>query len=161
MTLIAQIKQRQVKTRKARLNIDDAKITTINDQLGIHGTLLTALIGEAEMVGKNKRNGPPSDEEVRAVIIKFIKGNTENIQLLEGGDNRANQFKIENDLLNSYLPQQMSAPELCDAIAAIGSELGLSSPRDMGTLMKTLKERHNGMYDGKSASQLVKDYLNG
>lgn len=146
-TLIEQIKADQLVARK--------------DHLAVHATLLTTLIGEAEMVGKNKRNGAPTDEEVQAVVTKFVKGNTETLAQLPSDDSRVGTLQFENDILSVYLPTQMSDDVLRNAIATIGNELGLHSPKDMGMVMKALKERHGGSYDGKTASVIVKEYLNG
>jgi len=146
MTLIEQIKADQLSARKDR-----------NPPLA---SLLTTLIGEAEMVGKNKRGGAPTDKEVHSVITKFMKGNAEIINLFKEGDAKYIAAEFENDILMSYRPQQMSHVELMSAIVACADAINAQEPRDMGIVMKDLKEKFGGLYDGKIASTLVKDYLN-
>lgn len=145
MTLIEQIKKDQLAARKDR-----------NPPLA---SLLTTLIGEAEMVGKNVRNGAPTDPEVQVVITKFMKGNTEIINLFNEGENCVIIAEFENGILMSYLPQQMSRVELYSAIVACADELGAEGPKDMGSVMKLLKERFGGLYDGRGASTLVREHL--
>lgn len=65
--LIVKIKHDQLVARKNR------------DQ--IESTLLTTLIGEADMVGKNNGNRDPFDEEVISVVKKFLKGVNETIAI--------------------------------------------------------------------------------
>ncbi len=146
MTLIEQIKKDQLVARKDH-----------NPPLAI---LLTTLIGEAEVVGKNKRNGPPTDDEVQVVIVRFIKGNTEIISLFNEGENCVIIAEFENGVLENYRPRQMSRTELICAVFACAEESGAEEPRDMGIVMKLLKERFGGLYDGKEASTLVREHLN-
>lgn len=72
------------------------------------------------------------------------------------------QAKREEDLakldaaakvLESLLPKQMEASELEKVILTIKQE---QPTANMGIIMKTLKERHGGQYDGKLASELAK-----
>ncbi len=146
MTLIEEIKKDQLAARKEH-----------NAPLAI---LLTTLIGEAEMVGKNKRNGVPTDDEVQAVIIKFIKGNTEIINLFNEGENCVITAEFENVVLENYRPQQMSRVELMCAIVACAEAIDAQGPKDMGLVMQDLKKKFGGLYDGRGASTLVREHLN-
>ena len=66
--LIEKIKHDQLVARKNRSTVES--------------TLLTTLIGEADMVGKNNGNRDPFDEEVISVVKKFLKGVNETIDIL-------------------------------------------------------------------------------
>jgi uncharacterized protein YqeY len=141
MSLIEQIKQDQLNYRKTKQS--DA------------ATLLTTLIGESEMIGKNAGNRAPSDEEVQAVIKKFIKNNTETIQ--HAAVHIVQQLSLENELLESYLPAQLDEASLKAAVA--GYLLREDAQRNMGAIMGWLKQQYGGNYDGKTASAVVKAAL--
>ena len=66
----------------------------------------------------------------------------------------------ELEILNSYLPKQLTEEELKEKISNIINDNGFSGGKDMGKVMGLLKESFDGQYDGKMASQLVKTLLN-
>lgn len=116
-------------------------------------SLLTTLIGEAAMKGKNSGNRESTDSEVEEVIRKFLKGNRENMAI--AGDRRdgdwCDRLDAEREVLESYLPKQLSVDEIRAKIQ--GQE------KSKPALMKYLKENFAGLYDGKAASQVVDEYI--
>lgn len=141
MTLLEQIKADQL---QARIAADKAK-----------ASILTTLIGEAEMVGKNDGNRDTTDQEVIATIKKFIKNIDETIAVAGSTET----LVAEKDALQVYLPRQLTEPELRVTIGNIIVTQGLSGPKAMGQLMGELKKNHAGSYDGALASRLVKELL--
>ena len=122
-------------------------------------SLLVTLYSEAQRVGKDKRNGATTDEEVIGVIRKFAANAEETQRLLQArGQNTINQTR-ELELLITYLPTQMTQEGLESAVRVIVAELGLAGAKAMGAVMAELKARHAGTYDGKLASQVVKSIL--
>lgn len=140
MSLMNRIRADQLDARKAK----DA------NRIG----LLTALIGEAGMVGKNAGNRESTDDEVTAVIRKFMKNANETLGVVQG--DRADSIRNEIAILESYLPTQLSPDSLRDIIKTF---LASNSGAKMGDVMKHLKESHAGLYDGKMASQIAKEEL--
>lgn len=136
MTLIEQIKKDQLTARKNR----DAVATS----------LLTVLMSEALMVAKNDGREAPTDEEVVASVRKFLKGNAE-VQL-HAKDEALDIAKREAELLNGYLPKQLTEVELGGIITS------LNEP-NMGKIMAHLKANYTGQYDGALASKVVKKVL--
>lgn len=123
-------------------------------------SLLTTLYSEALMVGKNKGNRQPTDEEVYAVVEKFVK-NAKEVEkyLLETGKG-ASKVAFEIETLSKYLPEKMSEEELTKVIKEIIEAFKIANcPVQMGKIMGSLKENFNGMYDGKMASEIVKRIL--
>lgn len=118
-------------------------------------TLLTTLYSEAAMVGKTKRNGKSTDEEVLAVTRKFKVGVEEIIKIK--GSNEFLDFEIS--LYDKYLPEMLTDFELTDIINKLITELPDKSPKAMGVIMGKLKSEYLGRYDGTVASKLVKDLL--
>lgn len=141
MTLLEQIKADQL---QARIMTNKAK-----------ASILTTLIGEAEMVGKNDGNRDTTDQEVIATIKKFIKNIDETIAVAGSTET----LVAEKDALQVYLPRQLTEPELRVTIGNIIVTQGLSGPKAMGRLMGELKKNHAGSYDGALASRLVKELL--
>ena len=145
--LISQIKKDQITARK------DKNVVAAN--------LLTTLIGEAEMVGKNNGNRAPTDAEVQVVIKKFIKGIDEIIGLTFDNKN-IDAFLTELSILKSYLPQQMTDDELASEISKIVKSLesqNISTPRAIGEVMKQLSSNFAGKFDSKTASNFIKEML--
>ncbi|AGY60446.1 GatB/YqeY domain-containing protein [Gloeobacter kilaueensis] len=130
---------------------------------GVHTrrvSLLGTLYAEASRVGKDAANRPSTDEEVLAVVRKFIKNLDETIAVLQkAGKNTAGQLE-EKAILEGYLPRQLSSEELRAAIESIVADLGEKSPKAMGEVMKQLKERYGGQFDGKLASEAARTILN-
>lgn len=117
-------------------------------------TLLTTLIGEAEMIGKNAGNRESTDQEVQQVIRKFVKNNNETIAVatdLNNG-NVINFLIAENSILQSYLPPTLSDAELKSRISGI-----ITESKKFGDVMKELKElsvKDNFEYDAKKVKPL-------
>lgn len=145
MSIIQQIKAKQLEARKARENETAACLTT--------------LIGEAEAVGK-KSNREVTDDEVFAVIKKFIKGMDETMQILGDTHPQLEFVKHEKSVLEAFLPKQLSNDELAAEVNAIHAGLLSAGEKvDVGSIMKVLKTRFGANYDGKAASTLIKAAL--
>jgi len=140
MSLYQNIKNAQLEARKAR------------DQVSIG--LLTTLLGEAAMPGKNDGNRESTDLEVVAVIKKFVKNN-ESIPVSA----RSEVHDTELKLLGQWLPKQLSEAELKGLIAASASIVIGGSKPSMGELMQSLKDNFAGQYNGALASKLIKEEL--
>lgn len=115
------------------------------------------------MVGKNDGNRESTDVEVTAVIKKFVKNIDETISALSKSPD-ANADRIasatkEKDILMAYLPKQLDEAQLRVEMQKIIAEFSLSGSKGMGVLMKELKARFNGAYDGNTASKIAKEVL--
>lgn len=106
---------------------------------------------------------PDDDLAVTEVLQKMIKQRRESITMYEAGGRAelAAAEATEVAVIEDFLPQQMSEDETRAAIDAIATELGASSPKEMGKVMAALKERHAGQLDMSKASGLVKARLQG
>ena len=140
MSLLQRIKSDQVTARK--------------EKNAISTSLLTTLLGEASMIGKNDGNRESTDAEVIAVIKKFIKNIDESLKVKPD-----KVLPLEKMLLEGYLPQQITGTQLEMTIQGIIVSVGAESVRDMGKVMKVLKDSYDGRYDGREASTFVKELL--
>ena len=76
-----------------------------------------------------------------------------------GRDELADQEALEQAVLEAYLPAAPSAEDVERVVAEVIKEVGASSPRDMGKVMKPALERLGGAADGKQVSAIVKKLL--
>jgi hypothetical protein len=95
------------------------------------------------------------------VLSRAVKSRRDSIQsYVEGGrQDLADKEQAEIEVIERYLPKQLSEGEIREAIAGIIEELGLSSKRELGQVMKELKARYRGQVDGKQASSIAGQLL--
>jgi uncharacterized protein YqeY len=120
----------------------------------IKASLLTTLIGEATAIGKNDGNRETTDAEVVAMVKKFLKNIEETLKVAD-----TFQAREERLILLELLPTQLAEQELKTTVWLLATEVGATTPKDMGKVMKVLKERYDGRYDGALASKLIKEML--
>jgi uncharacterized protein len=119
--------------------------------------VLSTLAGELET--KAKTFSPAramTDDEVVAVVSKFIKNTDETIRALDPAKNAEAlaKSKAERVALERYMPKALSDAELEAFVRA-----RVAAGDNMGGVMSALKAEHAGRYDGKRASQIVRDAL--
>ena len=144
MSLLAQLKKDSLLARKAADRV--------------RGTLLSTLIGEAEMVGKNAGNRESTDEEVQQTIRKFLKNNQEALGVIKDAERRA-LLEQESVILTAYLPPLASDAEVQAFITATVAALAERSPKQMGVVMGALKAKYGSDFDAKQASAWIKHAL--
>ena len=121
-------------------------------------TLLVTLFAAMQKVGKDAGNRQTSDDEAVRVLKQFLKGVEEFLAVVKDEATVA-RLTTEKNVLESFLPAQADAESLKVAIAEIVASLADNSPKSMGLVMKLLKERFAGNYDGSLASKLTRDAL--
>jgi uncharacterized protein len=72
----------------------------------------------------------------------------------------AHKEEEEIAIIEKFLPKQLSAEEVKDAVQKIIAETGASSPADMGKVMGAATKALSGKADGKSIAAFVKELLN-
>jgi len=146
MSLLAQLNKDSLLARKAADSV--------------RATLLSTLIAEAEMVGKNAGNRESSDDEVQQTIRKFLKNNQEAVAVIKDADRLA-VLAQESAILTSYLPPMASEAEVKAFIADTVAGLADRSPKQMGAVMGALKGKFGTSFDAKQANAWVKEALAG
>lgn len=98
-----------------------------------------------------------SDEEVLAVIQRGVKQRQDSIEQYTKGNRPelAEKERAELQQLQGYLPAQMSDQEAEAAVQSVIAELGVSSKKDAGRVMKEMMARHRGKVDGKKVQEIV------
>jgi uncharacterized protein len=121
------------------------------DRVGALRMIVNALQQEAKE-GK--------DDEVAALQRERKRRLDAAEALREGGrDDRAAAEQSEAELIEGYLPEQLSEEELSELVASAVEETGASEPKDMGGVMKSLMPKVGGRADGKRVSEAVREKL--
>lgn len=96
-----------------------------------------------------------------AVLSRAVKTRRDSIKsYVEGGrQDLADKERAEIEVIERYLPKQLDEAATREAIAALIAELGLSSKKDLGQVMKELKTRYQGQVDGRLASSIAGELL--
>ena len=128
-------------------------------RLGVLRMLKSALKYGA--IEKSGADAELNDADAVQVIRKQAKQRQDSIDSFEKGGRAelAEKEKAELAILNSYLPQQLSAEELAKVVSEAIAEVGATSKAQMGAVMKALQAKVAGRADGKSLSQEVQKQL--
>jgi len=128
-------------------------------KLGVLRMLKSALKYAA--IAKSGAEAELSDAEVVQVIRKQAKQRHDSIESFEEGGRTelAEKEKEELAILNSYLPQAISADELTEVVQQTIAETGATSKGQMGIVMKALQAKVGGRAGGKTLSAEVQKQL--
>ena len=123
--------------------------------------LIQSAIKNRDIEERTKSQPTEDDTLVTEVLQKMVKQRRESIEMyVKGGRQElADVEQGEIDVIERFLPAQMSEEETKAAIEAIKAELGASGMKDMGRVMAELKARHAQNLDMSKASGLVKAAL--
>lgn len=116
----------------------------------------------SELQSREVELGRPLEEsEALEVLQKAVKSRQDSAtQYAEGGrEDLADKERREIAVIRRYLPEPMSDDEAEAAVRAVAEELGATSKKDMGRVMKEVLERHRGRLDGKQASRIAGQIL--
>ncbi len=105
---------------------------------------------------------PLTDEEVVMVISKQIKTRKEAIVEFEKGNRQdlIDQTNAEIEILNTYMPEQLSEEEVLKIIEEAFNEVNPTSPSDMGKIMGLVSPKLRGKADMSFVSKTIKEKLN-
>jgi uncharacterized protein YqeY len=101
------------------------------------------------------------EEEMLQVLSSMVKQRKDSIEQFTNGGRMDLAEKEEKELqvIQEFLPAQMSEEEIDALIIKAIEEVGATGPRDMGKVMKALMPAVTGKADGKLVSQKVKEKL--
>lgn len=125
---------------------------------------LTTLYSESAIVGKNNGNRLSTDDEVQKVLNKFKLGANENIghYLMRGDEEslvKVEALRKEVEIIESFLPTQLTNLELEKIIAKILESVEERTPKAIGIVSNKLKVEYAGQYDSATASKITKNIL--
>lgn len=102
-----------------------------------------------------------NDDEVISVISKQIKMRNDSINEFAKANRNdlVEQYQKEIELLNKYLPEQLTLDEVNKIIDEAFTKINPTSSKDMGLIMKEVSPKVNGRFDKGQVSTIIKDRL--
>ncbi len=115
---------------------------------------------------KNKeidKRGELTDEEIYAVIQKSVKQRKESIEQYRSGgrEDLVEKEQKELEILEKYLPEQLSEDELERIIDEAIKETEATTLKDLGKVMRVVMPKVKGRADGKLVNEMVRKKLGG
>ncbi|WP_050931388.1 GatB/YqeY domain-containing protein [Aestuariivita boseongensis] len=124
--------------------------------------LINAAIKDKDIEARGSgEEGGVSDAEVLAILGKMTKQRQESARAYEEGGrlDLAERERGEIEIIEEFLPRQLSDEEVAAAVDEAISESGADSIRDMGKVMGALKSKYTGQMDFGQVGPMVKDRL--
>jgi len=145
-------------------------------ELKIMGELKTAMLAKDEKTVRSLRaikaaiilaktsegaGGEIKEEDEVKLLQKLVKQRKDSLEIFQQQNRTdlASKEQEEIEVIEKFLPKQLSAEELKGIIAAIITQTGASSPADMGKVMGVATKQLAGKADGKAISAAVKELL--
>ncbi|MFO0920554.1 MAG: GatB/YqeY domain-containing protein [Candidatus Saccharimonadales bacterium] len=149
MTISEQI---DVDLKQAMLAGDKILVTTLR---GLKSVILY------EEVAKGVRDTGLDDDAVITLFSKELKKRQESADLYEQGGNteKAKAELAEKNVIEKYLPEQMSDAELISLVDETISSTGATNMQQMGQVVGAVKSKAGPSADGSKIAQLVKERL--
>lgn len=105
--------------------------------------------------------GELKSEDETKLLQKLVKQRRDSLEIFQQQNRPDLAIKEQEELnvIEKFLPKQMSPEELKEAVAKIIADTGANSPADMGKVMGVASKQLAGKADGKAISGLVKELL--
>ena len=123
--------------------------------------LVVSAIKDAEIAGRTKGQKEISDSDITTILKKMIKQRNESCEVYKkAGRNELleNETK-EIEVINTFLPKQLSEDETKKICADVVKSVGASSMKDMGKVMGALKSKHSDTLYFSKVSSIIKELL--
>ena len=125
--------------------------------------LILAAIKDRDIATRTvDKKEPIGDLEVVKILRKMLKQRRESAELYEkaGRKELLDCENLEIKIVSSFLPKQLSDDETKRICQETVKSLGVSSIKDMGKIMGTLKQKYSDGMDFSKVNKIVKDLLN-
>jgi uncharacterized protein len=105
--------------------------------------------------------GELKEEDETKLLQKLVKQRRDSLEIFtqQNRTDLATKEQEEIDVIEKFLPKQLSVEELKSEISAIIAETGASSAAEMGKIMGLANKKLAGKADGKTISAIVKELL--
>jgi uncharacterized protein len=123
----------------------------------IKAAILLAKTSEGAPVNR----GELKEDDETKLLQKLVKQRKDSLEIFQQQNRTdlAQKEQEEIEVIEKFLPKQLSAEELKAAVSKIIADVGASSPADMGKVMGAATKQLAGKADGKTISSLVKELL--
>ena len=124
--------------------------------------LIVSAIKDAEIAGRSKGQKEVKDSDITGILKKMIKQRNESCEVYKkaGRTELLESEKKEINVINIFLPKQLSEDETKKICEEIIKSVGASSMKDMGKVMGMLKSKHADTLDFSKVSGIIKGLLN-
>jgi len=146
---------------KEKINIDLKDAMRAKDKLRLETIRsIRALILEFEKSGKDEEMTP---EKEIALLTSAAKKRKESIEQYEnaGRTELAEKEKAELEIIQSYLPKQLTRKEIETEVRKIADEIGATDKKDFPKLMPLAVKTLKGKADGREIKEIVELILSG
>ena len=123
--------------------------------------LVVSAIKDAEIAGRSKGQKEMTDGDIIAILKKMIKQRNESCEVYKKAGRKElleNETK-EIEVINVFLPKQLSEEETKKICEDVIKSVGASSMKDMGKVMGALKSKHSDTLDFSKVSSIIKELL--
>ena len=124
--------------------------------------LIVSAIKDAEIAGRSKGQKEIKDGDITAILKKMIKQRNESCEVYKkaGRTELLESETKEINVINTFLPKQLSEEETKKTCEEVIKSVGASSMKDMGKVMGALKSKHADTLDFSKVSEIIKGLLN-
>ena len=124
--------------------------------------LIVSAIKDAEIAGRSKGQKEIKDSDIISLLKKMIKQRNESCEVYQkaGRNELLENEKKEIEVINVFLPKQLSDEETKKICQDTIKSVGASSMKDMGKIMGALKSKHADNLDFSKVSSILKGLLN-
>ena len=146
---------------KVKKNLKEAMIKKDTNLISILRLILAA-IKERDIISKGKgHDSEVNDKEILSLLQTMIKQRKGSIELYIKGNrlDLAKKEEYEIETISNFLPSQLSKQEIDKIINKTIKSSEFNSIRDMGKVIKIIKEQYDGMMDFGYVSNVVKEKL--
>ena len=123
--------------------------------------LIISSIKDAEIAGRSKGGKEITDSDITPILKKMIKQRNESCEVYKKAG-RSELLEIETkemEVINTFLPKQMSDEETKKICEDVVKSVGANSMKDMGKVMGALKSKYSDTLDFSKVSPLIKELL--
>ena len=101
------------------------------------------------------------DDKILDIISKEVKSKKEVLKDFEKAERQdlIDQTNQEISVLQEYLPKQLSREEVKAEVEKIIAEIGATSMKDMGAIMKEAKAKMGASAEGKTINEVAKEIM--
>ena len=139
------------------------KDAMINKNTNLVNTLrlIKASIKDKDIIAKGNGKGDITDQEIISVLQTMIKQRKASIEMYSSGNREDLVTKEESEIeiISNFLPEQLSSQEIETIINELILSSGASSIKNIGDVIKLVKEKYEGRIDLGVASKLIKEKL--
>lgn len=142
----------------------------------IMGELKTAMLAKDEAALRSLRavkaaillaktaeggKGELQEEDEVKLLQKLVKQRKDSLEIFkqQNRNDLAQKEEEEINVIEKFLPKQLTEDEVREMLSDIIKEVGASSPADMGKVMGVATKKMAGKADGKTISSLIKELL--